>query len=377
MIFYSLGMLGCYTTSLTMQSSSLFTPFTQEYFTEVTSSLEHPSVDNLNILSAFLLGLKLAQSVNIDTIQQQVEVLYAKKKGLKFIDRFTTISGSNHVTPETKEKLLTMEDPVAHLAKINKIAGKDEATDKILPFAPVFNDSSFQDSFLKYENEVFPIVVGALIERLTPVVQIMQKNVPMNSFSKKNTLQKLYQANNVGGQFISVDLRQANWTALCYWDSSLPSWKTFLAPLLSIEQDNPTSLQSNIQKLFLDSKIFRQITLGVALKKLGGIKLVEATQVMLIKEAGQAVSRIIGDVFSESNDEMIFRFRFRKGIIEDINAALRKTKVGKLCRLTQFYICSKSLDDCYDISYHELDTNKQYTLLRCATPEKVEARLQQ
>lgn len=336
-----------------------------------------PSLEDLNVMTGFLLGLKRAKedpTFDIEAIERQVHTLHTQKKALKFVDRFTTIAGSNHLTPKTKEKVLLEKEPFQTLASINVIAGKTEATERIKPFMSSFQEPEFHTSFLQYETEAFNAVVGALIERLESVVRKMEKGLFRITSSAKNTLKKLYHGGNVGKTFLSIDLRQANWSALKHWDSSLPNWEDFLTSHLP---------EGPFKPLFLSSKNFRQVTLGVAFKKHNAVKMVETTQIMLIGNVSGETSKIFGEIFCESNDELIYAWNSRSRLAYDaritpqgIEKSLLSTFKDKPnFRLTKFQIREKTYDDCFVIDYEELGTDKKYTLLRCATPDKVEARL--
>jgi len=337
-----------------------------EYTAQINSILENPSLENLDLLAAFYLGLKTGNpdSPLLPELRSKVEALYAVKRALKFLDRFLVVSGSNNLTPKTKEIVLVSENSLDILAKVNEISGKTDATRLIEPFADRILDPVFHEEFLAYEAEAHHIVVEALIKRLEPVVEKMAYDLPSVHSPKKNTSNKLYCGDNVGKSFISIDLRQANWTSLRHWDPTLPEWETFLRIHLP---------EGALKSLFIASKNFRQVTLGVVLKKHGAVKMVEATQVMLIKEATSPLVRKLGRPFTESNDEVIFEWRQQSG--SPLEKWLLSTITSHLFRITRFRILEKTYDECYSVYYEELNSSKKYTLLRCASPDKIEARL--
>ncbi len=337
-----------------------------QYIAQISSSLENPSLDNLDLVTAFYLGLKEVNpnSSQVEELGKKIHALHTKKIALKFLDRLIVVSGSNNLTPATKEKAIEDGSILPLLTSVNVISGKVDATPLLQPFADQLYCPTFHEEFLEYEASAHHAVVGALISRLEPVVEKMAYGLPTVQPSKKNTLKNLYHGGNTGKTFISIDLRRANWSALRHWDPTLPCWDNFLATHLPNGQLKP---------LFAASKNFRQVTLGVALKKHGAVKMVEATQVMLIKEATAALVKKFGQPFSESNDEVIFEWRQRPGY--PLEKWLTTTLSSPLFRITQFCIREKTHDECYVIDYHELSADKKYTLLRCATPEKVEARL--
>ena len=337
-----------------------------QYIAQINSTIEDLSLDNLDLLTAFYLGLKAQSpgSHRAQDLKYKIKALHAKKVALKFLDRLLVVSGSNNLTPETKEKIIETDTILPTLTAVNEISGKVEATPYLLPFSQQLNSPVFHEEFLAYEAEAHHTIVGTLIKRLEPVIEKMAYGLPSVQPSKKNTLKNLYHGGNTGKSFISVDLRRANWSALRHWDSTLPCWEDFLVDRLP---------ESQLKPLFVASKNFRQVTLGVALKKHGAVKMVEATQVMLIKQATTLLVKKFGQPFSESNDEVIFEWRHPP------SSPLEKWLIGvissSLFRVTRFTILEKTRDDCYLIDYDELDADKKYTLLRCATPEKIEARL--
>lgn len=346
-----------------------------EHIAAVTTTLQNATVENLDLLTAFYLGMKAVSpdSPLVTALEVQVNSLFKKKRGLKFIDRFLVVSGSNNITPETKEKVLTGPNPMSLLSAINEIAGKTDATLKIKPYSSRIQDSTFHEEYLAYESNAFNAVVGALIKRLEPVVRKMAYGLPTVSPANKNTHKQLYHHNNVGKTFISIDLRQANWTALKYWDETLPTWEAFLDEHLPAGVTPNGVTPSDLKSLFATSKNFRQVTLGVALKKHGAVKMVEATQVMFIRTYAEHLVKKLGQPFSESNDEAIFEWRQKPGSpVEQLVLALI---TRPLFRITRFRIREKTRDECFLIDYEELGNNNTYTLLRCATPEKVESRL--
>lgn len=338
-----------------------------EYITQIASSLEVPTLDNLDLLTAFYLGFKAtsADPILLKGLEENVHSLYTKKRGIKFIDRLLVTSGSNSLTPASKAALLGQDDPFLYIKAVNDVAGKKEATPLIEPYRYQLADSAFHEKFLAYEAKAHHDIVGALITRLQPVIDTMRREVRVIQSSKKNTLKNLYQAESVGKTFISLDLRQANWSALRYWDSKLPSWQDFLETCLP---------DSALKPLFKASKNFRQVTLGVALKKYNAIKMVESTQVMLVKRAAQPVIKRLGNPFSESNDEIIFEWR------QPLGAPLEKWLLNivtdPLFRITRFTVKERTFDECFVVNYHEYgNPSRDYSLLRVASAEKVEARL--
>jgi DNA-directed RNA polymerase subunit F len=331
------------------------------YTTTLATTLEKAT--DLDLLTAYYLGMKAVAPPTCPellALETKVEMLFLKKRGLKFLDRALVVSGSNNMTPEMKEKVLTQEKPLETIAALNEISGKVEGTLKLKPFEERLTSPDFHQEFLDYEAEAHHQVVGALIERLEPVVEKIRVQSASVSPSKKNTLKNLYDGRNQGILFVSLDLKQANWTALRYWDSSLPTWDEFMHKYLP---------EGPLKALFAVSKNFRQVTIGVALKKHNAVKLVENTQVMLIREQSQSLIKRLGEPFSESNDEAIFKVQ-KKDL-----AWLQQTITDPRFRLTSFQMKKKTYDDCYLISYEDLETQRRYTLLRCATPDKIEARL--
>lgn len=339
--------------------------FTQ-YITQINTTIENATLDDLNLLTAYYLGLKAGcpDSPQVKTLEKKINALHTKKLSLKFLDRLIIISGSNNITPETKEKIIDNDTILPTITAINQISGKIEATPYLIPFEQQLTNPSFQEEFLAYEADAHHAIVGALLKRLEPVVEEMAYGLPSVQPSKKNTLKNLYDGKNTGRSFISIDLRRANWSALRYWDPTLLCWDEFLAIHLPESQFKP---------LFIASKNFRQVTLGVALKKHGAVKMVEATQVMMIKEATAALVKKFGQPFSESNDEVIFEWRQPSG--SPLEKWMTTSITNSLFRITRFRIREKTHDECFVIDYEELPISKKYTLLRCTTPEKVEARI--
>lgn len=343
--------------------------FFHEHITNISNNLLIDSIENIDLISAYYLGIKTANPTSeiLPDLEKKITQLLDKKKGLKFISKILSLTGSFKLTPHTKERLLQEEDPVMLIGRINDIAGKKEVKDILTPIKDRFLHPEFHGEFLSYEEQAHLNVVDALIKRLCPIAKALSSKPFSVSTSKKSNLFDLYRDNSVGKTFISVDIKQANWTSLKHWDSTLPEWSTFL-------QNHLPEGDPNIRGLFLKSKIFRQITLGVALKKHGIVKLIEHTQVMLIKEAIRPlVKRLKGPDF-ESNDEAIFSWRQPRGsalekwLLQCINLNVFSVK-----RVT---FVEKTYDDCFVVRYNVLNDDQEYTLLRCASPKKIESRLE-
>lgn len=339
----------------------------QQYIEEISAKLEKPSLDNLDLLTVFYLGIKAgkedASNTKLHELTETVKQLHAKKRALKFLERLLVISGSNNLTASKKLEVISSHDPLSIISAVNAIAGRVDATQRLEPYKNLLSQSSFHEEFLEYENNAHGIVVGSLISRLRWVANRLRKQGESNNQSMKNTLKRLYDGNNVGKTFLSIDLRQANWTCLQYWDNKLVSWDKFLDSALP---------ESHIKPLLMSSKNFRQVTLGVALKNLGIVKHIESTQVKITKDFITPLLKFLKqEPFSESNDEVILEYINR----QQRNYLLTAVKKNPRFRLTKFNIVEKTHDDCYVISYEELDTHHKYTLLRCSSPEKVESRL--
>lgn len=316
----------------------------------IESRISSPEDKDLDILIAYNLVAK------DPLIEKKIKELYSKKQSLEFLKELINLSGSNILSPNLREEFLASENPFKILSQVNYIAGKRDATEIIRPFAHLLKNISFQEAFLAYQEEAFNNVVSVLHERLPRDLNIK----PLEE--NRNNVPFLYREENIGKSFISVDIRSANWTALQYWDPSLLSWEDFLSPLLP---------EGDLRDFFLASKKFRQITLGVTLKNLRIMKQVEATQVMLISETIQSLIQLLGKPIHESNDERIFSLKKR---MQDVKEAFGKGKYASLCHLTYFKFLRRENDGCYLVKYHQIDTNKKYTMLRCAGTDKIEAR---
>ena len=333
---------------------------------DVLISKDNHTVENLDLLTAFYLGMSMADKAA--DIKSTIQTLFERKMGLKFIDRLTAITSSTALSVDKKNEVLDPQvcpEPLKIISRVNQITGKTDATAKIAPFADKLQDPEFHRDFLDYEAQAHNQVVGGLIDTLTETNKKIPNSIcTAQQQSKKNTLKNLYNGSNVGKTFVSVDLRQANWTALRYWDPSLPQWNEMLSSLLP---------EGPLKPMFLESKMFRQVTLGVALKKHGLISRVEATQVMLVKKLYGELNSGVGKPFSESNDELIFEwFWSRREVTPWFKPALNDPRF----KVTIQYMKEKTHDDCYEFEYEELGAKPhKYRLLRCYNPEKVESRL--
>ena len=335
------------------------------YLEQISSLIdnENSNVNNIDIMAAFYLGMK-SEDTNPNDFLVHLRNLFDKKLGLKFIDRLVAISGGTSMTPKMKESFLEDPNPMAIITELNIITGKTEATKQVQPYSQFLSTPSFQKEFLDYETQAHNALVGSLIETLTLTAQKIPSNFQGIKESNPTTLKNLYRGSNVGKIFVSVDLRQANWTALRHWDRSLPEWSAFV---------NAHIPNSYLKPLFADSKNFRQITLGIAMKKLGIINKIEATQIMLINNVYNQLDPSLGEPFSRSNDEIVFEwFWQRRDITKWFQPALKNSNI----KVTIMQMLEETYDGCYVFSYEELGKNpKSYTLLRVYTPEKVEARM--
>lgn len=338
------------------------------YLDQISSTIDtygpNMNVNNIDILAAFYLGMIASENTNPDEFLIRLQDLFNKKIALKFVDRLVAVSGGTSMTPKLKEQLIQDINPMAIITELNNITGKTEATKMIQPFSQLLLNPSFHQDFLDYETQAHNALVGSLIQTLASTSKKIPSSFNANKESNPTTLKNLYKGSNVGKIFVSVDLRQANWTALRYWDNSLPEWSVYV---------NGVIPDGRFKSFFANSKNFRQITLGVAMKKLGIVSKIEATQVMLINNVYNQLDPTIGEPFSKSNDEIVFEwFWQRRDVTKWFQSAIRNPDI----KVTIMQMLEETYDGCYVFSYEELGKNpKSYTLLRVYTPEKVESRM--
>lgn len=307
----------------------------------------------LMIKMAFLLGAS-----NVDEeLENKVEALYNKRRGLRFFDKIITYAGAARLPAPIKEKLVASSNPGEIITRANTLMGKDEATLKLQPLFPHLDDLEFQQAFLEYEGLAHTTMLKYLSYRLNNTAnRIKAQHDLIGLTSKKNTLQKLYTPSNIGKKFLSIDLKQANWQALRQYDN-LPEWELLLREML------PSGLEV-CRELIIGSKYFRQKILGLCCKNLGIQKLVEATQVRLIKQLSKRITNRIGnpEVFCESNDEIIIRWN------DEWNKSLLQSTTN--IRVTMITFNHQNKDGSYRVSYEEITTNSKTKVgIRCSNPD--------
>lgn len=338
----------------------------QQYIQEISTKKIKVSLDNLDFLTAFYLGLKSARESSDAEIQElynAINQLHETRRAVEFLTSFLPITGCNNLSPSKKLEVASSRDPFSIISAVNAVAGRTDATQRIEPYKDLLSKPSFHEEFLDYEKLSHEAVIKCLTGRLKWVANKLKREGNNNIQSMKNTLKRLYDGDNIGKTFFSIDLKQANWTCLQHWDKKLESWDNFLDSAL---------LGSHIKPLLMSSKKFRQVTLGAALKNLEIVKYVESSQVKITKDFVTPLLDFLKQKpFSESNDEVIIEYVNR----HQRNYLLNAVKRDPRFRLTKFTILEKTSDNCYVISYEELNPQRKYTLLRCSSPEKVESRL--